>query len=234
MALLGGWLSAANREERAVLRALSDLSDRKMPVRLEVEASGINFFTIVSLRKNALLVARPRSLRGGLEKDSVVRLTLPNHGRKQVRTTVVVPKLKLPMSVRYATICAVPEAFCGVCRRGADRFSTTRFRNLHLQLPEVQKTYRVVDLSSNGLRVFTAEDSSLLLFEPGNVVERALLRVGERARIELEQVVARSQGNQTVGLELRVRRDGTSERFLVNLLNRLAQNELHRLQIDTA
>ena len=232
--MLGGWLSSASREERAVLRALHDLSDRKMPVRLEVEESGISFFTIVSLRKNALLVARPRSLRGGLEKDAVVRLTLPNHGRKQVRSSVVVPKLKLPMSVKYATICAVPDAFCGVCRRGADRFSTTRFRNLHLQFPDQQKTYRIVDMSSGGMRIYTGADTGMLLFEPGNAVENAVLRVGERARIELAQVTSRSQNGQTVGLEMRVRRDGASERFLMNLLNRLAQHELHRLQIDTA
>lgn len=234
MALLGGWLSAESREERAVLRALADLSERKMPVRLESEQSGVSFFTVVSLRKNALLLARPRTLRGGLPKGSAVRLTLANQGRKQVRAAIVVPHLKVPFSLKHAFVCEVPHAFCGVCKRGADRFSTARFKNLHLQLDGARRSFRVVDVSTSGLRIHTGGDTPLTLFEPGQELAPARLRLGERAQIELESLVPRAINPKTVGLELRVRRDGASERYLMNLLNRLQEHELRRLQIDTA
>jgi hypothetical protein len=234
MALLSGWLSSASREERAVHRALAELSEHKMPVRLEAEQTGVSFFTVISLRRNGLLVARPRSLRGGLAKDSYVRLTLTNQGRKQVRTPVLVPQVKLPMSMKYGCICAVPQVFAGVCKRKADRFNTTRFRNLHLQLPEVNKSFRVVDLSASGLRIFTGTEGGLLLFEEGSELAPARMRVGERAAIELQSLVPRSHAGNTVGLSLQVRRDGVSERYLMNLLNRLQEHELRRLQIETA
>jgi hypothetical protein len=234
MALLGGLLSSTRREERAVLRALSGLSESKAPVRLEAEQSGVSFFTVLSLRRNAVVLARPRALRGGLPKDSFVRLTLPNSGRKQVRLRVLVPHVKLPMSVKHACVCAVPTSFSGECKRGAERFSTKRYKNLHVQLPEQQKTYRVVDLSTSGMRIVTGEDSALMLFAPGTEVAPARLRVGERVAIELGSLVARAVTGNTVGLELKVHRDGASERHLMNLLNRLQEHELRRLQIDTA
>lgn len=233
MALLRGWLSSQKREERAVLRALADLSDRRIPVRLESESTGVNFFTIVSLRKNGLLVATPRSLRGGLRKGAMVRLTLTNHGRKQVRVPVLVPHVKLPMSVKHACICGLPDAFSGVCQRGADRFSTTRYKNLLLQLPDQQKSFRLVDLSATGMRIFTGEQSGLMLFQDETPVAPARLRVGQRAVIELEHVAPRYQTDNTVGLAMEVKRDGPSGRFLVNLLNRLQEQELARLRIDT-
>jgi hypothetical protein len=234
MALLGGWISSAGREERAVLRALAELSDRKMPVRLESEETGVSFFTVISLRRNGLLVARPRTLRGGLPKDSYVRLTLPNTERKQVRMPVLVPQLKLPMSMRYASICGVPQTFSGVCKRKAERFSTARFRNLQLLLPSVGRTFRVVDLSTSGIRIFTGTEGNLMMFEPESELAPARIRIGERAAIELDSLVPRARTGNAVGLSMQVRRDGASERFLMNLLNRLHNQELRRIQIDTA
>lgn len=234
MALLGGWLSAASREERAVLRALDDLAVRKLPVRLESEETGVSFFTILSLRRNGLLIARPRTLRGGLPKDSYVRITLPNQGRRQIRVPVLVPHVKLPMSMKYACICGVPTAFAGVCKRHTDRFSTARFKNLHLQLLRHQKSFRVVDLSVGGVRVFAGTESSNLAFDPDMDLAPARLRVGDRVSIELESLLPRAHVGNMVGLSMRVRNDGLSGRFLLNLLNRLQEQELLRLKIDTS
>lgn len=217
------------------MRALAEASDHKMPLRLDAEHSGISFFTVVSLRRNALLVAKPRSLRGnGVPKDSTVRLTLPNRERRQVRASVVVPHIKLPGGMRYALACDVPKAFSGQCQRGAERFTTTRFKNLHLHLEDMGRSFRVVDLSTSGARIYSGHDSGLIGFQPGTDLGTARFRIGERVKIELEHVVARAQSQQTVGLEFRVKRDGASERYLMNLLNRLQNNELRRLQIETA
>jgi hypothetical protein len=46
--------------------------------------------------------------------------------------------------------------------------------------------------------------------------------------------VPRARTGNAVGLSMQVRRDGASERFLMNLLNRLHNQELRRIQIDTA
>lgn len=234
MALLGGWLSSAAREERAVLRALDDLAVRKLPVRLESEETGVSFFTIISLRRNGLLIARPRTLRGGLPKDSFVRLTLPNQGRKQVRVPVLVPHVKLPMTMKYACICGVPTTFSGVCKRHTDRFSTARFKNLHLQLPRYGKNLRVVDLSVGGVRVFAGTESSQLAFDSDTDLAPGHLRVGERVQIELESVLPRAQVGNMVGMSMKVSNDGVSGRFLLSLLNRLQEQELLRLKIDNA
>lgn len=232
MALLGGWLSSASREERAVLRALDDLAVRKLPVRLESEQTGVSFFTILSLRRNGLVIARPRALRGGLPKDSIVRITLPNHGRKQIRVPVLVPHVKLPMTMKYACICAVPTAFSGVCKRHTDRFSTARFKNLHLQLLDLGKSFRIVDLSVGGMRVFAGTDSASLAFDPDTDLAPARMRVGERVNIELDSLLPRTQVGNMVGFSMVVRNDGVSGRFLLNLLNRLQEQELLRLKID--
>ena len=168
MAMLGGWLSAASRESRAVLRALQDLSQHKTPLRVEVEGKGFSYFTVISLRRNALLLARPSTLPAAVGKEDWLRLTLPNRERRQVRVPVVMPHIKVPFSVKHATICGVPDAWSGQCQRQADRFSTTRFKNLYLQLTEPERSFRVVDLSTSGLRILTGPETGLLLFEEGS------------------------------------------------------------------
>lgn len=233
MALFGGRFTAAGREHRAVLRALNDLSERHTPVQLEMEHNSAGFFTLVSLHKELLVVGRPRSVPGGLARGAYVRLTLPNTGRRQVRLPVLVPLMKLPVSNRYACICALPDAWSGQCRRNTDRFRTTRYRNLRLELPEAERNFRVVDISSSGLRILTGdEDAGLMLFEPGMELAPAHLLVGQRVQIQLERLVVRSRGTNTAGLEMQTAHDGASERFLVNLLNKLQEAEIKRLSID--
>lgn len=233
MALLGGWLSAASREQRAVLRALENLTNSKSPVRLESETTGVSFFTVVALRPNGLLIARPRSLRGGLPKDSFVRITLPNHGRKQIRVPILIPQVKLRMTMRYACICGIPTAFSGVCKRHTDRFNTTKFKNLHLQVPQFSSSFRVVDISVGGLRVFAGDDGERLAEDPEANLAPARIRVGERVSVELENLMVRSHVGNTVGFSMTVRNDGYSGRFLLNLLNKLQEQEILRLKMDT-
>ncbi len=234
MALLGGLLSSQGRETRAVARALADLGERKTPVRVEVEGTGTSFFTVLSLRKNGLLLARPRTLAGGMAKGLCVRLTLPNHQRRQVRTEVLVPNVQLPMTLKHAMICSVPTAFSGQCQRSADRFDTSRFKNLTLHLADWQQTFRVIDLSATGLRIFTGTDGEAYAFEAGNALGAGTLCVGRGIRIELGDITTRSRAGNTVGLSMAVQRAGDSQKYLLNLLNRLQETELKRIRIDTA
>lgn len=234
MALFGGRFSAAGREQRAILRALNELSEHHTPVQLEVEHNGAGFFTLVSLHKELLVVGKPRTIPGGLPRGSYVRLTLPNSERRQVRMPVLVPHMKLPVSNRYACICALPDAWAGQCRRRTDRFPTTRYRNLRLVLPEMERNYRVVDISASGLRILMPEEEAgLMLFEDGMELTPAHLQVGQRVHIQLKRLVPRSQGSQSVGLEMEPMNDNASEKFLVNLLNKLQEADLKRLSMDS-
>ncbi|HEX9841242.1 MAG TPA: hypothetical protein VGC20_00775 [bacterium] len=233
MALFGGRFSAANRAQRAVVRALTELSDQQTPVHLVSEQTGASFYTLLSLHKTALVVARPRAVPGGLAKGSQVVLTLPNRQRQQVRMPVIAPKVKLPFSMRYACVCALPQEFSGQCRRGSDRINTKRYGNLRLHLPEQGRSYRVLDISNTGLRVYLTEDEAgLMLFEEGMEVAPSHLQVGKRVQIQLERLLPRAKAANWVGLEMRVAPDGTSERFLLNLLNKLRDAELNALAID--
>lgn len=233
MALFGGRFSAANRAQRAVVRALTELSEAQTPVHLLSEQTGVSFYTLVSLHKTALVIARPRAVPGGLPKGTHILLTLPNRQRQQVRMAVLAPKVKLPFSMRYACVCTLPNEFSGQCRRGSDRINTKRYGNLRLHLPEQGRSYRVLDISNTGLRVFLAEeDANLMLFEEGMEVAPAHLQVGKRVQIQLERLVPRAKGGNWVGLEMSVAPDGTSERFLLNLLNKLREAELSQLAMD--
>ncbi|HKI99106.1 MAG TPA: hypothetical protein VKB51_11580 [bacterium] len=234
MALFGGHFSASSREQRAVVRALAELSDAQTPVHLETESEqgSIGFYTQVSLHKTVIVVAKPRAVPGGLPRGSHIRLTLPNRRRRQVRLAVLVPHVKLPFSQRYACVCALPEEFSGQCRRGADRLNTKRYGNLRLAVSEQDRLFRVLDLSATGLRIFTGADSGLMMFEEGMEIGAAKLKVGKRVEIELEQLLPRSRGANWVGLEMKVVNDGASDRLLLNLLNKLREAELSRLSID--
>lgn len=227
MALFGEYFSASAREERAVLRAISGLSQEQIPAQAEVEG-GSAFLTQVSLHRSVLVVARPRSLPGGLEKGAYLRLTLPNRDRLQVRMPVLVPRARLRLSHRYACLCQLPTAFSGQCRRHADRLDTRRYSNLSLDLQEQARRFRMLDISASGLRVFTGEDEDVT-FVRGMVLNGAHLNAGTDAEIALDTVLPRSRGDGWVGMEMHVSDDGKSRGFLNHLLERLRQAELGRL-----
>lgn len=230
--LLTEWLGTAGRERRAVFKALARLSADKTPVRAEAEQTGLSFYTLLTLRRDALLIARPYDLRSGLPKNGHVRLTLPNTERKQVRVPILVPHLQMDLSARHVCVCGVPTEFSGTCKRATDRLCTTQFRNLHLQLPSQNKTFRIVDLSASGLRIYVASGEDRALLEPDTELRPANLRVGASTSISLESIIPRAISGNTVGMEMQVQRDGISERTTINLLNRLQLVELQRLRSE--
>lgn len=233
MALFGGHFSSSAREQRAVMRAITELSREQLPALAEVE-SGASFLTQVSLHRSVLVVARPRSLPGGLAQGAFLRLTLPNHNRMQVRMPVLVPRARLRLSHRYACLCQLPTEFAGQCRRDADRLDTRRYSNLSLDLREQARRFRMMDISESGLRVYTGEDEDLMMFVRGMVVSGARLSVGQDTEIALDSVLPRSRGEGWVGMEMHVAEDGKSHGFLSKLLDRLRLAELHRLAPNPA
>lgn len=228
MALFRGYFSASAREQRAVMRAITELSREQMPAQAEVEG-GASFLTQVSLHRSVLVVARPRRLQGGLAQGAFVRLTLPNRHRMQVRMPVLVPRARLRLSHRYACLCQLPTEFSGQCRREGDRLDTRRYANLSLDVREQARRFRMLDISASGLRIYTGEDDDLMMFVRGMVVSGAQLAVGQNTTIGLDTVLPRSRGDGWVGMEMHVAEDGQSGGFLARLLERLRQAELRRL-----
>lgn len=229
--LLSEWFGFEGRERRAVLRALTELSDRRTPVHVEAEDTGLSFFTVITLRRDALLIVRPFDLRSGLVKNSFVRLTLPNRDRRQVRARILTPHLQMDRSLRHVCICEVPSTFAGTSRRASDRLCTTQFRNLRLQVPALDQSFRVLDLSASGIRIYRRLYDGQSQFALDAELAPASLRVGSHTVIALESVQPRSLMRNTIGLHMQVKRDGNSERLLVTLLNRLQSVELQRLHI---
>lgn len=230
--MLGDLFGSAGRERRAVLKALVRLSDDKTPVRAEAERTGLSFYTLLSLRRDALLIARPYDLRSGLIKNTYIRLTLPNSQRKQVRAPIIAPHLQMDLSAKHVCVCGIPDAFSGTCRRATDRLSTSRFKNLHLQLPRQNKSFRILDLSAGGARIYAASESDREVFKMNTELAPANLRVGTHTVIALDSLLPRAAAEKTVGLKLQIQHDGVSERTMFNLLNRLQLIELQRLRPD--
>lgn len=234
MSILVKWWSSAQREARAVRRALSELSDQKAPVRVDVEGLGLHFLTLVSVHRSGLLLAKPRSLRTQIARDTMVRLTLPNRARRQVRMPVLVPDVRLPLTVKHAFICSMPDHFSGQCQRVADRYTTVRYKSLLLQVPSEEKSFRVFNLSQSGLRILANGPPMAERFVPGQELGPGALRIGHRVQVALSSLIPRNLQDRTVGLQMTVGDDQRSQRYLERLLQRLQQQELLRLRVETA
>lgn len=233
MFLFGGWGSSSHREARALRRALAEISDKKTPVRVEVEGTGIRFLTVVLLHRNALVIVKPSTLRADAPRNSIARVTLPGRERLQVRCRVQVPRFTLAMSGRHAIICTVPETFAGTCQRAADRFDTSRYKALRLHVPTAQSTFSVVDVSQAGLRIVTRGAPAGEVFKPGAELAPARLLLGYKVKVDLASLVPRNQADKAIGLQMRVQEDPFSLRYWQHFLKQLEQQERLRLRTDT-
>lgn len=181
-----------------------------------------------------VVIAKPRDLRHSVQKGAFVRFTVPDSDKDQLRLPVLVPHIKIPMSMTYAFICGLAPEMTGKSQRETQRFNTSRFRTLFLQLPDLNNNYLVIDICESGLKIQSDDNGSLRLFEPGNEITPAHLRLGNRGVIELDSLVPCFKTDNTVGLKMTVKEEGPSRKHLKNLLDKLLYYELKQLQIVSA
>lgn len=231
MAKLANLLRIPVRPERAVLQALSQLERDKIPIRVEIENNNTRFYSILSLKRGLVVVAKPPGLKGGLDREGYVRFKVPNSDGKELRMQITVPHFNL-LSGGYVFLCSVPKEFADSSQRGAERYNTGRFNNLFLFLPSIKGHYRITDISETGCKVFMDSTAMRDVLEMGKPISPASIAVGNKVDIELQSATPRSRVKSTVGFELKVDGDGPSNKYLAHFLKSLEASEATRLKAD--
>ncbi len=230
--MLSNLLKLPGSEEREVNKVLRQAEKYKTPVRIEIENSNVRFYSILSIKRGLVVVAKPPGLKGGVSREGFVRFRVPDSEDKEIRMEVTVPHFNL-LSGGYVFLCRLPKEFAESSKRNSERYNTSRFNNLHLFIPEMKVRYRIIDISSTGCKVFTEKSNPKSLFEVGKPLSPASISVGDKVEIDLASAIPRSHHRNTVGFELRVDGGGSSGKYLSHFLKSLETAETTRLRVDS-
>lgn len=230
MARLLDIFSDQNKEQRAVRHALARLDREKTPVRLEIENTLIHFYTRVSVKASTVVIAKPTGLRDGLKKGGIVRFRLPDGADHEVRMEIAAPHFNLSNGTSVF-LCKLPEGFAEPNQRNGDRYNTSRFNNILLEVAESTERFRVIDISISGFKFYVNNREGMNLFPVGEPLHHAAIHLGERVKVELETLIPRIHRANTVGCEMKVRQDGPSRKYLQHLINSLAKIEAEKLHV---
>ena len=218
------------KSERAPLvgHVLRKISSQQQAVRIEIDAALARFNTGILLRDGLVLVGKPEGLDPSLKLGDTARFRIPWNNKFEVRMETVVLHLNLKNGTEVF-VCKSPTGRAHAVRRTADRFNTSRFRNLHLRLPALNDAFPIVDLSAAGCRV--EADPKLLRssFGVGPRIWEGLVHVKDKLQVQLDLIIPRVYHEETVGLEFKVNRRGNHERKLSTLLGILAMGELNQV-----
>lgn len=222
--ILGG-----SKEEREILSQLRHLESDKTPLRLEIEAASVRFYSVLSLKRGMVIIAKPPGLREGIIKGGFVRFRLPEEQARELRLEVAVPHFNL-ISGSYVFLCKIPKKFAESSARSTERYNTSRFNNLFLSVGDLKGRYRIIDISKGGCKVFLEDPKLAGLFKMGVELTPASINVGGKVKIDLLSVVARSHHQTQMGFQLIVDPDGPSGKYLVHFLKSLETAENSRMQ----
>ena len=128
-------------------------------------------------------------------------------------------------------LCRIPTEFSEGARRKFMRYNTSRFNNLHLFFPEPPRRYRIVDLSTNGCKVFVNEDAEKR-FPLGQALQPVQIAIAKYLT-DLHGVVPRVHKGKTVGCEFTYGRDSDANRYINHLISSLKKTEEDKL-VSTA
>ncbi|MDH4122138.1 MAG: hypothetical protein OEV94_10575 [Deltaproteobacteria bacterium] len=198
MADLFGMFKKEEDNSTEIFQALQKLESQKTAVRMELEKSYVSFRTVIALRDNMIVVGKPPGINDQIEKGVRLRFRIPELERD------------LPLEVYHAHVnlknghavfvCRIPSSFAKG-GRGAMRFDASRVTTLNLHLPERGETYRVLDVSQNGVRVYVPMGDLKVLFPQGKPSDRAEIHY-DRYVIHLDSYTPRVYKGRSVGLEV--------------------------------
>lgn len=232
MAFLPKRFGLPGGERRGILKTLRKIAAEKTPLRLELENTDIHFLTVLQIRREMVVFAKPRDLRKQFKTGSMVRFTLPHDRKLALRFRVKIPHFRL-MRGGPVILCEIPQQFADPPQRAHDRFSTSRFKNISLVLPGPQKNLRIVDVSAEGCKVYHGGLEDLDWVEVGERINTAHIEILNRVKLELEMVIPRSVELKTIGFEFRLSgRKASREKFAI-FLGALEKAELTRLHRQT-
>lgn len=230
MAKLANLLRLPVKVDREIAHILTRLEKNKTPIRIEIENSNTRFYSILSVKRGLVVVAKPPGLTTGLARDGFVRFRLPDEDGKDLRLQITVPHFNL-LSGGYVFLCAMPKEFAESSLRGAERYNTSRFKNLYLFFPKIKGLYRIIDISSTGCKVYADQAITIEGVEVDNPISPAKITVGSKVDIDLLSATMRSRIKNTLGFELQVGENGTNK-YLDHFLKSLEAADTKRLSTE--
>lgn len=217
--------------ESGVFRALKQLEQHRTPVRLEVENTNISFYTVISLHPKAVILNKPTDLASkALRRGRAVRFEVPDGSKNVVRLIVRRTHLRRQRGDEVF-VCAMPQEFSGKSRRGAARFNTSQFSNLHLVVPQADARFRIIDISRTGCKTYVGDFDEWDLIRTGVEMRFTKIAVGDKVEIALDGLVPRLIKAPTVSFQWNVLKNSYSGRYLDHFIENLQKKELERLQI---
>ena len=220
---MAAWFRRQKPTGPLVAQVLKRLTADRTPVRVEIEQKLLRFTTRLKVRQEVVLVGKPQGLEAPLGRDDSVRFKIPWDPAHEVRMAIALPHLNLSNGMG-AFCCKTPEGHAAAVQRHADRFSTRRFRNLHLEVPDLGEGFPIVDLSAAGCRI-AAERGLQRALRLNRHFRKALIRLGDNLRVELVRLIPRVHLGEMVGLEFFVDRSSEHHGRLRLLLGSLAMSE---------
>ena len=220
MAILKHLMRGRAKEPKAVMASLNMLDRNKIPVRMEIENSTINFHTRLSIRSATVVVAKPGNLSGALSKGGTVRFKIPDSEGKEIRMEVLTPHFNLT-SGSPVFLCKVPTAFAQGNLRGALRYNTSKFTNVILTMPPNQAQFRIIDLSESGCKIYVPSQEAREIFPIGSPIASVRITLGTKVTVVLDTLTPRNHRGQAVGCQLMVSKEGPSRKYLVHLITSL-------------
>ena len=222
-------IGLGDSEERTITRVLDRIASAKTPVRVEVEEANIHFYSVFSIRRGLVVLAKPTGLQKELKRDGFVRFRVPDLEGKEIRMAIAVPHFNL-LSGGYVFLCNIPKKFAEPSRRSNDRFNTRRFNNLKLTLPKLAQEFRIIDISLEGCKIYMEnQNDSAYQFSLGETLSPAKITVGAKVEIDLHAVIPRSQANKTVGIQFNLNGSGEARKYLTHFIKSLENSEQERL-----
>ncbi|HKI99270.1 MAG TPA: hypothetical protein VKB51_12430 [bacterium] len=188
----------------------------------------LRFNTRLILWDQTVIVGKPRGIAESLANEECVRFRIPWAKEFEVRMEIAALHVNLANGSE-GFVCRQPSGQAVRIKRGGERFSTRRYTNLQLHIPEVGLGFPVVDLSSRGCRIKARSRLEEKCFKVNRRIREGMIQVGDRFHIHLDSVVPRVHLGQMVGLEFDVGNGTNPQRNLKTLLGILAMQEVERL-----
>jgi hypothetical protein len=220
-------------EAKAIEAVLARLEKRQLAVRVELEHSLIRFETRLAVKRNAVVVAKPPALGKQLQTGHYVRFRVPDEPRHEIRMEVVTPHFNLAND-QPAFLCRMPTAFAPPSKRKGDRFDTSRFTNLRLELPGQEGEFRILDISEHGCRVQTPYTRPREHLPLAAQIGNAVVLMGRNVKVGLAKIVPRDYQGTSVGMSFAVDPGGDNRKLLLHLLRSLetAQHDALKAEHD--
>lgn len=217
-------------EVKAVLAAIRRIDRLKTPILMEIEQSHVHFRSVLAVKQGVVVVAKPDGLTSHIKKANIVRFAVPGEDGRDLRLEVISPHFNLT-SGNSVFLCKIPEHYVEGAKRNAVRFNTSRFKNLQMVIPSLESQFRIVDLSSNGCKLYVTSPSVEAVFPLGIPISPAQINISKFSA-DLDAVIPRVHVSKAVGLEITYPPGGTARKYVEHLLTSLLKSEETRLSSE--